>query len=277
MIDDFKNKKIYQYLKEGGGGKVLLIFNHGIGDLINFLSSYEKLKKLFPNYIFKLGTPNYRKNQCLHPDIIILGDEYRSMIRYYKYIFRIGYPEPTIIHREKKIRKPYLCNIEELGIPNFVWEPFKYNNGFAINKNSKIVGIHFTGNSNPKNKNISFEKIEKIWGEIEGLGFIPFEIHMDSSNIIDRSFPSFVNKYNSLRFVSPDLQIMMDKIKECRYFFGVDSGPLYLSCSILGVENCIFLEHMMNIDWYFPYPIKRIDTKKYTFGDVRRIIQSLQQ
>jgi hypothetical protein len=141
-------------LREANGGKVLLIFNHGIGDLLMFLPIYEELKRFFPNYLFKIGTPNYRENECLYPDIIPLGDEYRSMIRHYTYIFRIGYPEPTIQHRNKGIRKPYLCNMEEIGLPNFIWKPFKYENGFHVNKHSKLVGVHFTGNSNPKNKNI---------------------------------------------------------------------------------------------------------------------------
>lgn len=275
MISDFKNKKIYQYLKEGGGGRVLFIFNHGIGDLINFLSSYERLKELFPNYLFKIGTPNYRKNQCLYPDIISLDDNYRSMIRYYRYIFRVSYPEPTIINRREGIRKPYLCNIEELGIPNFVWKPFRYNNGFIYNKNSNLVGVHFTGNSNPKNKNIDFKIMEKIWKEIEEYGFIPFEVHMDSSNVIDRNFPDFINESNSLRFEKPDLELLMNKIKDCRYFLGVDSGPLYLSCSILGVDKCIFLKNMMDINWYFPYTINEIDTKKYKSSDIKRVLQSL--
>ena len=52
-----------------------------------------------------------------------------------------------------------------MGIPNFIWKP--YNFGLNIDNNgSKKIGIHFTGSTNSKMKNIDFKVILMI-GEME--------------------------------------------------------------------------------------------------------------
>lgn len=276
MITDFKNKKVYEFIKDYPRGRVLFIFDHGLGDLINFLPLYDKMAELFPRCSFRIGTPIVRRNAPLHSEIITLGDNFRTIIPYYSHIFKIGYPEPSIEERNQGLRKPYLCNLREMGIPNFIWKPynFKYN----INNNgSKKVGVHFTGSTNPKAKNIDFNIMEKIWREIEECGYKPFEMHINCDNTLNTSYPSFINELNSLRFInSINLQLLIDNIKECKFFFGIDSGPFYLACALLGTDKCTFLEYKMPLDWYFPYPMKIIDTKTYKKGAIKRVIQSLQ-
>jgi hypothetical protein len=274
MITKYTSKKVYDYIKEKPYGRVLYVFDHGLGDLVNFLPLYDSMKALFPRCIFDIGTPMYRNNVYLHSSIVSLGDNFRGMIPLCNHIFKINYPEPSIEERSKGLRKPYLCNLKEMGIPNFIWKPYKYN--WVINNNgSKRIGVHFTGSTNPRAKNIDFNVMENIWKEIEESGYIPFEMHMNCSNTLDRSYPTFINETNSLRFGSLSLQLLIDSIRECKLFFGVDSGPFYLAAAILGTDKCIFLKNNMELDWYFPYPMKMIDTKKYKYGMIKKVIQSL--
>lgn len=275
MITKYTSKKVYDYIKEKPYGRVLYTFDHGLGDLINFLPLYDEMKKLFPRCVFEIGTPMYRYyNTYLHSSIVSLGDNFRSMILLCTHIFKISYPEPSIEERNQGLRKPYLCNLKEMGIPNFIWKPYKYN--WAINNNgSKRIGVHFTGSTNPRAKNIDFNVVESIWMEIEESGYTPFEMHMNCSNTLNRNYPTFINEINSLRFGSLDLQLLIDNIRECKLFFGVDSGPFYLAAAILGTDKCIFLKNKIELDWYFPYSMKCINTKIYKKGDIKKLFRNL--
>jgi hypothetical protein len=277
MIVDYKDKKVYDHLKLRPYGKVLFIFDHGLGDLINFFPLYESMKNLFPNCTFKIGVPEKRKyTQELHPSIISLDNSFRSKMYLYQHIFRIHYKEPSIEERFEGIKKPYLCNSLEIGIPNLIWKPFKHSD-FVINSNDSVhIGVHFTGSTNPRFKNINFSIMERIWKEIEECGCIPFDVHMDCYTTLDKNFPKFINKSNSLRFKKINMELLIYAIKQCKFFFGIDSGPFYLATSILGVNKCIFLKNKMDINWYFPNPVKIIDTLNYNNGTVTKLLETLE-
>lgn len=274
IINDFTHKKVYDYLKVRQNGRALFIFNHGLGDFINFLPLLKHLKNIFPNWIFKLGCGGDRNVSSIIPDCILLSHDIRMLLSQYTYIFRLGYPEPNIVERKMGKIKPYLCNEKEMGLPDFKWEPYKLNVSLN-NEKSNMVGVHFTGNTNPKLKNINFIKMEMIWRELKSQGFFPFEVHMNNSNTMDLNFPSFINAENSLRFQKPNLNLMINTISKCKYFIGIDSGPLYLAGSILGYDNVIGLENRIRIRWYLPYNIPIIDTNNYVKNDIKNIFNNL--
>lgn len=274
IINDFTHKKVYDYLKVRQNGRALFIFNHGLGDFINFLPLLKHLKNIFPNWIFKLGCGGDRNVSSIIPDCILLSHDIRMLLSQYTYIFRLGYPEPNIVERKMKKIKPYLCNEKEMGLPDFKWEPYKLNVSLN-NEKSNMVGVHFTGNTNPKLKNINFIKMEMIWRELKSQGFFPFEVHMNNSNTMDLNFPSFINAENSLRFQKPNLNLMINTISKCKYFIGIDSGPLYLAGSILGYDNVIGLENRIRIRWYLPYDIPIIDTNNCIKNDIKNILNKL--
>lgn len=275
MICDFTKKKVYNYLEERPyTGKALFIFNHGLGDLINFLPLFERLKKLFPYWRFKIGCAADRRLDCLSSSIITLDYDFRTYLSQYTYIFKISYPEPCIQDKRDKKYKPYICNEMEIGIPNFEWKPFKLNINLN-NENSNIIGVHFTGNTNPKLKNINFLKMEMIWREIKNSGYDPFEVHMNTTNTYDLDYPSFINSNNSLRFKKSDLRLILDTVKKCKYFIGIDSGPFYLAGSVLGLDRCIGLENKIKFSWYLPYNISLINSDNYENGMVEKLLKNL--
>ena len=265
------SKKIQQYLGKTSG-KVLLIFNHGLGDFINFLPIYEELKRLNPTITFNIGYTADRDFKVLHRDCmpINLTNFRNDLNKRYTYIFKIDYPEPTDEEKNKGKAKPYCCMEQEIGI-NYKWQPYQYN--FKPNNESKLIGIHFTGNTNHNLKNPKFDRIQVIWEEIKALGYTPFECHMNHNYQTETNYPEFINPNNSLRFTKPSMCLLLNKIKECKYFIGVDSGPLYLAGSILGLNNIIGLQAYFNISWYLPEKIDIIDTIFYKHGSITNLIK----
>ena len=68
---------------------------------------------------------------------------------------------------------------------------------------------------------------------------------------------------------------MISSIRNCKYFIGVDSGPLYLASSILGSNSCIGMEYEFKIGWYNSSINNIIDTKNYEEGTISNIIKKL--
>ena len=52
MIENFKEKKLVEYLENGQ--KVLIRFGHGLGDTLMFMPVFNHLKSLYPNIHFDL-------------------------------------------------------------------------------------------------------------------------------------------------------------------------------------------------------------------------------
>jgi ADP-heptose:LPS heptosyltransferase len=266
IIYNFSKLKIIDYLSKYKSGAVAFIFLHGLGDFICFLPLFETLQKEFPSCKLHLySKPFYGKiySQCK-----IIPNDIRVLFRKYLYIFRVSYPE---LIKEERYRwtKVENCNLKEIGLNNFNWNPYNLLNGY--NKESKLIGFHGFGNTNIKKKNIDLYKMEQIWCEIKELGYEPFEIHINDGNI---ECPYFINRNNSLRFDEPDINLFMNKIKECKYFIGVESGPFYLAGSILGFDKCIGLEKHLKFN-HIPIKHNLVDINFYEKNTVKNKIKEL--
>lgn len=283
----FENK-IYDYLESNPSiQNVCILMNHGLGDIINFIPIFDKLKSIFKNCSFKLGSLPEKGYKCLHEDAIFMVPPYGKYSETFDVIFNISYLEPPrdehngffinsldkAIDNEliKKLSKVELCNYLEVGIPDFKWNYYKIN----INCNPiKRIGVHFFGYAWTKDKNVDIDTSYKIWNEIIKSGYDPYEIQMIPPNkvgIIEH--PEFLNRGNSLRYNFPNLKLMMQEVSKCNYFFGVDSGPLYLAISILGPNSCIGLQKNREISKIFPRPsINLVDVKNYNDDSIKFLL-----
>lgn len=284
------DNKIYDFLGSNPSiQKVCILFNHGLGDIINFIPVFDKLKSIFKNCSFKLGSLPEKGYKCLHEDAVFITPPYGKYSEIYDAIFNINYLEPprdtgsiflssynyseNFIDYEfiKNLSKPELCNQLEIGIPNFEW---KYHTIFMNCKPIKRVGVHFFGYAWADDKNTDIDTSYKIWNEIIKSDYEPYEIQMIPPNkvgIIEH--PKFINRENSLRYNFPNLRLMMQEISKCNYFIGVDSGPLFLALSILGPNSCIGLQKNREIKKVFPRPsINLIDIKDYKDGLIESLL-----
>jgi ADP-heptose:LPS heptosyltransferase len=278
IVNNFQKKKVVDYLKNIISGKVLLQMQHGLGDLILFMPLVEELKRRFPRVNIKIGYDPKRDfsfiGDLAYP-IIITGD-YRKILRQFTYVFNIQYPEPDMKKSVVTIQKPYLCNEKEIGLEDFVWKPYKLNVELK-NENSKTIGVHFFGNTNSRHKNPTETCASRICKEIKEAGYEPFEVHMIHHFTKDQNLfigNKLFRKENSLRCEKPNIGTMINKIAECKYFVGVDSGPLYLAGSILGFDKVIGIQKYLEIGRYLPIEIPKIDVRYYK---PRSIFNSLKQ
>lgn len=90
----------------------------------------------------------------------------------------------------------------------------------------------------------------------------------------DREY-AFVGN-NTLRYQGYNLCSIRDKILECAYFIGVDSGPLYLAVALLGKDKCIALEKFLKVKRYFPEPLDVVDVSYYEEGTIEKILKGRQ-
>jgi hypothetical protein len=261
-------------------GRNLFVFDHGLGDLIHYLPVHKEFEKQVGHKV-QLTSPTKRQYHKLCSDII----SYETIdSKGYSYIYKLYYPDtqdykpPFEYHTEPS--KPYICAYTELGMKEFSWSPYKIHNEF-FNKKSKRIGVHFFGHTGVNEKFCPNKVAEIIWGEISNLGYEPFECHMrpdfrsnykDCGN--DECF--IIPKESTLRYQQPDLSVMKEEIGKCRFFIGVDAGPLYLAGSLLGYNRIIGLENLKRISYYCPKPFQKVSVREYLKGKITKIIKRME-
>jgi ADP-heptose:LPS heptosyltransferase len=286
IINDFTNKKIYEYLQDLKTGKIILLFNHGLGDVINFIPMLERLRRDFPDIIMIMGAESKRKYHIAFPMFFIAIDsELDVILENYDLVFSLRYPEPRNvlnITNPKEEVKQNLCNLVELGIPDYNWSPCDLSSIYPRNNiGSKLIGVHFTGNSCSNLKNPKIDISRKICNEIMLLNHDSFEMQINYEYLRKEAKTNFcpVPQRSTFRYNSnADLVALIDKIRRCRFFVGVDSGPLYLAGAIIGYDNCIALQQTGKwcIHRYFPSRLELVDILNYTpqtiYNSIRRRI-----
>jgi ADP-heptose:LPS heptosyltransferase len=264
------------------GGRSLFIFDHGLGDLINFLPVwYEFLKQL--DIGSTLGASEKRQFNLISKDIISINRSFNK--RQYQYIYKILYPDPKnssiSIDISEEPPKPYLCGLYELGMQPFVWKPYKMFNKYS-NRKSKRVGVHLFGHTGMNKKFCPVEVAEKIWQEIIDAGYEPYECHM-TPDFADE-YPDFVEADSmkcltpdcSLRYEKADLNKMLDEISKCRFFIGVDSGPIYLASALLGTDYIVGLENKKKHNNFLPKHIVTVPVLNYEQGIIYKQLKSME-
>lgn len=276
LVTSYEEGRIVEILEGKSPSTCVLVFNHGLGDFINFLPLYEALKNWFlGHHKFYIAASPSRQFHLIHQDAIPLTSGSIRFLEEVDFVFNIKYPEPPGYPRPAYsipsspydgVSKPYRCNMDEIGLPKFQWEVYKWpiSSRLPIRKQDK-VGVHFSGNTNAEIKNPTREVASQIWDEIQVSGFDPYEVHMDHFfSLYEKTEWDFIPDDKTFRTNGTNLADMFYSLTECRYFFGVDSGPLYLAVSLLGTANCFGLESTLKFNRYFPDPnFKVIDIGNY--------------
>lgn len=255
----------------------LFIFDHGLGDFILYLPVHKEFINQAGIRV-SLASPMKRQFHKIEPSVI----SYESLDpKGYDYTYRIYYPDskahkpPFEYHDEPA--KPYLCAYYELGMKEFVWKPHQVNN-LTFSEDSKRIGVHFFGFTGAEEKFCPKPIVKMIWDEVIEAGYEPFECHMRPSFRNDykdcgSDDCSFIGDHQSLRYKKPDIQLMKDEIGKCKYFIGVDSGPLYLAASLLGYEKIIGLENLKRISYFCPKPFQKVSVREYHRGTIYKLIK----
>ena len=263
-------------------GKSLFIFEHGLGDLINFLPVwYEFLEQT--GIRSTLGSSEKRQFNLINKNILNINGSFDN--KQYQYIYKILYPDPKnssiSIEISEESPKPYLCAFYELGMNNFVWSPYRMLNKYK-DENSKRIGVHLFGHTGMNKKFCPVDIAEEIWKEIIEAGYEPYECHM-TPNFADE-YPDFIEADLmecltpdcSLRYEKADLGKMIEEIGKCRFFIGVDSGPIYLASALLGTDYIIGLENQKKHNNFLPKHIVTVPVLNYKSGTIYKQLNNME-
>lgn len=264
-------------------GKCLFIFEHGLGDLINFLPVWHEFQEQ-TGVNCVLASSEKRQFNLIHRSILTIDESFSK--RRYGYIYKILYPDPqntsVPIEVSEESPKPYICGLYELGMKSFIWKPYRMLNKHKV-EGSKRVGVHLFGHTGMHKKFCPVDIAEQIWQEIIDAGYEPYECHM-TPDFADE-YPDFVEADSmecitpdcSLRYEEPDLEKMIKEIGKCKYFIGVDSGPIYLASALLGTDNIIGLENQKKHNNFIPKHIATVPVLNYKAGAIYKQLKSKEE
>jgi len=263
-------------------GRSIFIFDHGLGDLINFLPVWQEFIRqtgIMPS----LGSSAKRQFDFISSNIISIDKSFNN--RQYQYIYKVLYPDPKNssipIDISEEPAKPYICAYYELGMEEFTWRPYHMLNKYKVS-DSKRVGVHLFGHTGMHKKFCPVDVAEKIWQEIIDAGYEPYECHMTPD--FAEEYPDFVEADSmecltpdcSLRYEQADLGKMIKEIGKCKFFIGVDSGPIYLASALLGTDYMIGLENKKKHNNFLPKHIITVPVLNYKSGTIFNQLKSME-
>lgn len=254
MIDNFKEKKLVEYLKDGQ--KVLIRWGHGLGDTILWLSAYEKLKELYPKVDFHLYVESGQEE--------LWGDEKDKDSKNYDLVFSLNFP----MAEGSDLSKVEKCCKEEMGIEFPEKEVLE-----LLKSESPFVACHFQGTALPGSVNCSEEIARQIWQEIKDFGKIPIECHFEHcfANPINKKY-SFIDV--SVRGYQAKVSNLIGLIQHSFATIAVASGPFVIALSVMP-ERLIFLEKNHSLKTYTKKNIKTVKIQEYKSGEVTEFLKTL--
>lgn len=260
-----QEKKLSSYLDEGKYKKVLIIFWHGLGDVIQFLNVYDKLKELYPDIHFDIALQKGLDQETIIPDAVLITD-LKNIEEGYDLTVLINFP----VEVDPKLTKSELCCKEELGIE--LVSGHKKLPEFP----SPLVAVHFCLTALPGLANPTQEIANKIWTEVHDAGLIPIECHFHHTfdNPENKVFP-FVDA--TVRGCQAKISSLLGLLKISRAFIGVVSGPFHSAMSILSPERILYLEKDIPLERFTHLPVAKIDLKNYKDGKVLNWLKNIKE
>lgn len=254
MITNFKEKKLSEYLKKGQ--KVLIRWGHGLGDLIMWLPSYEKIKQDFPDVEFHLYVESGQEE--------LWGDEKDKDSKNYDLVFSLDFP----MAEGSDLSKVEKCCREELGIDPPAEEVID-----LLKFDSPFVAVHFQGTALPGSVSCSEKIARQIWQEIKEFGKIPIECHFQHCwhNPVNIKY-GFIDV--SVRGYKSSLSNLIGLIQHSFATFAVASGPFVVALSVMP-ERLLYLEKSHPLKTYTKQSVAKIDINNYQNGQVKSFLESL--
>ena len=251
--------------------RVMIIFWHGLGDLIMFLNPYAALKAEFPEVHFDLAVQKGLSFEDIVPKaVFVTGDDIsnESLEKLdYDIIAKVHFP---MNEGQTEYTKGEWCCIHELGT-----EPTNGHHSLYSRPN-KLIGIHYQITCLPDSYNPDKETAEKVWNEVLEAGYIPIETHFEHAfhNPVNKKF-DFIDA--SVRRVTPRVNTLIGLLQNCAGFIGVVSGNLHVALAALSPKKVMLLEKHFKLECFTHLPVARatILPGKYKEGSVKKWLNTL--
>lgn len=243
--------------------KILIVFWHGVGDLLMFYPVYLLLKHMFMEHSFDLGLLPGVGHKELFPDGKELPE--KDFVKDHDVAFVLSF---HMVEGSSGLTKAEYCLKNEIGDLNGA----EYLCGLPSFKpcQNRLVGVHFQGTCLPGSTNPDEALAHQIWDDIKAAGYVPLDLHQEHvfHNPQNKPFP-WVSR--GCRDLPASLQSLRMLIERCAAVVAVASGPFVLSMCI-NQQNTIYLQKHHKIGCYIRGFTNIIDLLAY---DGKNLIQML--
>lgn len=264
-----KDKKLIEMFSDNTT-RVLIIFWHGLGDLVMFLNIFDELKVLYPKIHFDIGLPKGLGFSELVPDAVMITGDMLNVLNTLDYDIVAKVHFPMSEGQVKHTKGEWSC-IHEIGIP-----PRNGHKNIASKGQNRLVGVHFNITCLPESANPNSATAELIWREIIEAGYIPIETHFLHAfhNPVNRKF-DFINC--TVRGAKPRVSSLIGLLQSCTAFIGVVSGNFHTALATIAPERVLFLEKHFKLECFTHLPVARVSIipGEYPKGEVLKWLQSL--
>ena len=267
LIKEYGQNKIADYLRKRKPSKVCLIFWHGLGDLVMFITTFYRLKKMFPSIQIDIALQDGTGQEALIKDAVLIKNPNKS-IEGYNYTFQVHYPMSE--HMNGRWTKNEWCCMQELGIdpvssyPHFqaLAKPKKLKGGY-------MVALHYQATALPGQCNPTKEVAHEIWADVLEAGFVPIEAFFKHAwyNPANEKFDFIPDKQTARNYMA-SIPKLIKLLQSCYASICVASGNLPMSLAIMP-ERTLYLEKDYKIESYTKMNIPNVDVKNYQGGKVK--------
>jgi hypothetical protein len=240
--------------------RVLIVFLHGVGDVVMFLAPFNAIRQRYPGIHFDLGLARGLGEENVCPDAILLESDWPSWIGHMQYdlVFRCNFPMEDV--SRPFVTKAELCCEQELGIPPVCGHPRLTT--------KRLVAVHFHSTAVPQLANAPADVARRIWDDILAAGYVPVETHFEHVfHNPDNARFEFTDQH--VRHWAPRLDTLMALLGAAEAFVGVVSGNFHLALSILGPSRVMLLERGLKATQFTKARIVTGSLNDYR-GEVRR-------
>lgn len=271
ICEPLKDRKLLATrLREEVPARCLVIFCHGVGDLVMFLPAYDALRRHFPLTEFKLGVLKGLTYLDLVPDAIELegdeinNDELTSKLGF-DLVAKITFP---MSEGSGEHTKGEFCCVHELGI-----HPVGGHGALPSAKRSRLCAVHFQITCLPGSCNPDEQTAERIWNDVLAAGWVPLEVHFQHifHNPVNQKFP-FIDA--TVRRCRPELKTLAGLIEHAGAFVGVVSGPFHVAMSVLPADRVLLLEKDFHRQDFTHSNIRTADLRNYQ-NEVQDFLKNL--
>jgi hypothetical protein len=238
FIDSAKGDELLTRYLDKDVRRVLIVFIHGVGDVVMFIEVFKAIRTLYPKIHFDLGLAKELDQNNIFPGAILLDRDWRQQVSTMDYdlVFQSRFPAED--PQRPMVTKAEICCEKELGIQPIAKYPQ------LVPK--KIVAVHFQSTAVPELANAPETSARRIWEEITLAGFIPIETHFEHV-YHDPANTRFDFVDHHVRDWPARLDTLMALLGASDAFVGVSSGNFHLALSILGPSRVMFLEKSLKV------------------------------
>lgn len=235
MIDISNQGLLADRIRENPHASYLLIFPHGLGDVLNAYPCIESLKALFPKTRIDVALKESNQSLKLHTADMKYSYDFKFVANYYI---------PSV--KFKPLTKNQLFCKMELGIdpPEDLF--YKKSLGTFT---SPIVTLGFHSYCFPVEQGCPLQVAENIAKGVKDAGFLPLLLKFENN-------VKLIEPYNYSKYIKASTEDCVSNfnnlfglIERSYAFIGVLGGPMWAAFNLLGPNRCLCLEHMRNCSW----------------------------